>query len=582
MSSCDPNPKEGEGGNTIEKDSTQNQATKIVNRDFTVNIHMVGEPSNYNVVLAIDAIATAILAPNVHMQLLERDQQTLEFLPYLAKALPIIENKPDGTMYLTYEIRPEATWDNGTPILASDVAFSIKAIKTPTVNAASLRGYFDFVEDVIIDENNNRRFTFVCNKPYFIAKDVTGSFHVLPEYFYDPQGYLAEFTVAELHDETQQSTLLKNVKLQNFGAAFNTEFSKKAEKISGAGAYRVAEINTNQNVVLERKADWWGDQVDVPYIAANPKRIVFKVIPDENSSIAVLKDKELDVMTLINAQKFLELKENKMIVDDYNFHTPNTFGYYYIGMNMKNPKLEDVRVRHALSHLIDKEAVVRDLKDGFGTVTNGPVNPAKPYYDKNIPVVPFDLEAAKKLLQEAGWTDTDGNNVLDKIIDGKKTELALKIVYLQSNSFYKNLATNFKYEAERIGVKIETRGLERNVLTRAIENRTYELKCLGWGGVPMPDDFTQVWHSKSMVDGSNYVGFGSPESDQLIDQIRITTDETERNKMYIELQKKITEQHPYIFLFSQQSCTVINKKFTNTHVSSVRPGYLVRLFELND
>jgi peptide/nickel transport system substrate-binding protein len=198
-----------------------------------------------------------------------------------------------------------------------------------------------------------------------------------------------------------------------------------------------------------------------------------------------------------------------------------------------------------------------------------------------IPSVPYDLDAAKRLLAEAGWKDSDGDNVLDKKIDGKKVNLSIEVTYPQGRAFYKDIATNLKYEAERVGIEIELNGMEGSSMYKKMTARDYELVCVGWGGVPMPDDFTQIWHSESnRADGSNLVGFESKRADKLIEKIKLTTDEAKRTEMYKEFQRIVVKEHPYVFLLSPQSCMSINNKFKNTKVSSVRPGYTVRLFEL--
>lgn len=557
------------------------EETTTQNKDFTVNVHLASNVDNLNLFIAKNVTADEVMGTNVHAQLLERDHKTLAFRPFLAKELPEIKHFEDGSMHLIYEIRPEATWDNGTPIQASDVLFTLKAIKNPLVQASPLRGYFAFIEDLIIDENNPKKFTLVSSEPYFLAKDVSGSITVFPEYFYDEQGFMAEFTLAELNDASKLDELKENPRIKGFAEEFNTNYSTDPEKVVGAGAYKITESNNHQNITLERKASWWGDKVDVPYITANPKKILYKIMDNENTAITNMKDLAIDVMTRINAEKFLTLKELPIITENFNLHTPNTFGYYYIGMNMKKPKLKDVRVREAMSHLVDKKRVIDDLMAGLGVTINGPVNPNKSYYNEDIETVSYDLDKARTLLAEAGWGDSDGDNILDKKIDGKQVDLTLEITYPQGRAFYKDVATNLKYEAERVGIAIELNGMEGSSLQKKIMARDYELMCLGWGGVPMPDDFTQLWHSESnRADGSNLIGFGTDQTDALIEKIRVTTDEEKRTAMYKEFQELVVKEHPYVFLLSPQSCTAINSKFTNTKVSSVRPGYTVRLFEL--
>jgi len=124
---------------------------------------------------------------------------------------------------------------------------------------------------------------------------------------------------------------------------------------------------------------------------------------------------------------------------------------------------------------------------------------------------------------------------------------------------------------------------EGAVMIENLKKREFDLMCLGWSQSPSPDDFKQIWHTTSNTyDGSNMVGFGNQESDQLIADIRVTMNDEERNKMYHRFQEIIAEQQPYVFLFSPKCCAAISKRFKNAEAVSLRPAYFVRYFQLAD
>ncbi|MBL4649814.1 MAG: hypothetical protein JKY03_08785 [Aureispira sp.] len=351
----------------------------------------------------------------------------------------------------------------------------------------------------------------------------------------------------------------------------------------GAGPYQVSEIKTGQHVKLVRKKNWWGDKVNVDYIAAYPTKIYFKIIENDNNALLSLKEQELDVMTYIPADKFLELKKNERAVKNFNFYTPDAFGYRYIGMNMAQPKLSDVRVRKALAHLVDKKHLVEEICSGLATSVNGPVSHLKNSYNKDIPTISFNIEKAKALLDEAGWKDTDGDNIRDKIVEGQKLSLSLKFLYPKGKQLYKDIGQVLKDEAIRAGIDINMIKTEGAVMLEDLKKREFDLTCLGWSQSPLPDDFKQIWHTTSNTyEGNNMVGFGNEESDKLIEEIRKTMDEEKRNQMYRRFQEIIADQQPYVFLFSPKSCTAVSKRFKNSEAVSLRPGYFVRYFQLAD
>src|ERR1019366_5816716 len=126
---------------------------------------------------------------NIFMQLEDVDKDSFQIFPSLVKARPDIklidEGEYKGGMSLMYELRPEATWDNGTPVTADDIAFTMKAYKNPNVDAESQRPYLEFIDDVVIDPQNNRKFTYMCKGRYFLSEYSAGLSPVIPEYVYD-------------------------------------------------------------------------------------------------------------------------------------------------------------------------------------------------------------------------------------------------------------------------------------------------------------------------------------------------------------------------------------------------------------
>jgi peptide/nickel transport system substrate-binding protein len=562
-------------------DEGQNVKKSSIPDGFVVRVHLNSNTSGLNALLAGTAVASEILDPNVHCRLLETDPDDFGPRPYLAVGRPEIKILETGGMAISYEIREEAVWDNGTPISAYDYAFTLKVIKNPKSDAASLRPWVEFVEDVVIDDHNPKKFTVICSKTYLLAEHVTGALPVFPAYFYDPQGLMSDFTLPELNSKTNIDRLKADPRIRDFAEVFNEKYNHEPDMIVGGGPYQITEVATHQHIKLTRKKEWWGDKVDVDYIAAYPEKIHFKIIDDDNNAILSLKEQELDVMSHIPEDHFLELEGNTRATDNFHFYSPNSFDYKYIGINTKDPKLSDVRVRKAIAHLVDKQHVVDQLSSGLASAVNGPVSPLKTYCNKDVPELEFSIEKAKALLAQAGWTDTDGDNILDKVVAGQKLDLKLKTVYPQGKQFYKNLAQILKDEASRVGIEIDMIAVEGSVLFDDLKKRNFDLICLGWSRSPNLDDFKQIWHTSSdTYDGSNASGFGTEESDQLIDDIRTTIDEAKRNEMYMRFQEIIGEEQPYIFLVAPKQCIAINKRFTDAPASSLRPGYWVRLFKL--
>lgn len=552
----------------------------------TVFARFPAEPDRLNPILATSAYARAI-NEQIFQNLLHFDPYTLELRPQLAAARPVVREVADGKyaggVGYTFNIREEAVWDDGSPITAEDVAFTMKAIFNPLVNAAHVRAYMEFVSGFETDPSNPRAFTVYTNEKYIIGEPVVSNISVLPKAVYDPSGLLDDIPFSELADAEKASRLAKESKaLQAFAEAFNSApYSREKDFISGSGPYRFVRWETGQELVLEKKEGWWGESIapNDPLLSAYPQTLSFKIIPDQVASMAALKDEQVDVVSQIDAKDFTDLQANEEMTRRFSLQTPPSMVYYYVGLNNKNPKLADKRVRRAIAHLLDVDELINTLYYGLAQRTVGPFHPTKPYYHDELPLIAYNPEKARALLAEAGWEDTNGNGIVDKVINGMPTELALEYMISAGSKFANNMALIFQDNARKAGVEITIAPKEFTVLTDHAKRRDYDMYAGAWGQDPVVDDPKQLWHSESDTpSGGNRVSFNNAEADRLIDEIRETLDEEKRNALYLKFQELIYEEQPYIFLFAPLERIAISKRF-EAKTSARRPGFFVNDFK---
>ncbi|MCB0592601.1 MAG: hypothetical protein H6557_12300 [Lewinellaceae bacterium] len=570
-------------------------STIFKNQDNTVYARLPAEPDRLNLLISTNVYARAV-NEQIFLYLLHFDPRTLELAPQLAKSRPAIEEIDEGPyqggVAYTFEIHDEARWDNGQPITGKDFEFTLKALFNPKVNAANVRAYLDYIRDVEVDSANPRRFTVLTDKKYIIGETAVSNIPILPEYIYDPNGLLKDIPLAHLAspgyaerlaDSTDPDELLAQERkaIQEFADAFNSpRYSREKGYVVGSGPYEFEKWETGQRIVLNRKKNWWGDQLSdrFPLLKAYPDKLSFLIIPDQSAAVVALKDQQIDVTGQIDAKDFVGLRENEMIKQLYSLHTPSSLGYYFIGLNNKKPRLADKRVRRALAHLVDVPALIEDLFYGLAERTVGPFHPAKSYYHKGLSPIEFDPEKARILLAEAGWEDTNGNGIVDKEISGERVEMELEYKVSASSNFANSQALLFQNDARKAGVKINIVPKEFTVLIDDTKKRDYELYSGAWGQDPIIDDPKQLWHSESDTpDGGNRVSFSNAEADRLIEEIRVTLDEAKRNRLYKEFQELIYEEQPYIFLFAPLERIAISKRF-KAEATARRPGFLVNTF----
>lgn len=543
-------------------------------------------PENLNPVTSSGATAQFI-QNNIFAALMEYDPQTLKLRPMLAVAAPTIQEISKGAfengMSLTYEIRPEAVWDNGTPVTGYDYLFTVKVVLNPLSEAGGLRSYYEFIDSVHVDSKHPKKFTIYSKQKYFTAAESSGELQLLPEYVYDPEHRLRGFSIPMLKDPAQEKTLQASPAMKSFSARFaSPSYENDPEYILGAGPYNVTEW-TDTTLVLTRKASWWGDKAsNVPYMKAYPQRIIYKIFPDNLATMKAFKEGRIQVYRDMPPAYFLEQKDHPKLSKEYEFSSPEQFSYAYIGFNMKSPKLSEKAVRQALAHLVDRNLIISDLYNGLAIATNSPVHPSKSYYHKGLADRAFDPALSKKILTDAGWKDSNGNGILDKTIGGQLVELKLSYRYNEGNIIRRNIGLLLQSAASPIGVQIDMVERPWAQFIKEVRGGDAELFSLAWVQGPGLDDMKQLWHtSANDPGGSNPIGFGNATTDQLIEDIRHTLDETKRNELYKKFQEIIYDEQPYIFLVAPLNRIAISRKLTPSQANKLSPGYQERLLQKN-
>lgn len=552
-----------------------------------VVIHISADPDKLNGITSTSATADEV-ARNIFAGMLDNQLDSpFALIPGLAKSRPLIEDitegKLKGGLKITYEIREEAVWDNGSPITASDVEFTLKIIKNPKVDCEHLRPYYDFIKDIVTYPDNNKKFTLLCEGKYFQSESGS-SIAPMPEYIYDPEQIMRKFKYSDFNDAKKVDEFRGNPDIIKFANQFNSEkFAREPEGVIGAGPYTLEKWVTGQRIILKKKENYWGVKLaaEDPEFSNFPDKLIFEIINDESAALAAVKGENLDVSTSFKSKDFIELKKDEKITSKYNLSTPTQLSYSYIGLNMRNPKLSDVKVRRALAYLIDIDQIIEKISYGMATRVVGPTSPQRTYYNADLKLIPFDIAEGNRLLDEAGWKDTDGDGIRDKVINGKNVKLSVTIKIASGNETAERILLLYQENCKKAGVEISIAIKEWTVLLNEMKIHDFEAYMGGWVSHPLSDDPKQIWHTSSYDGGSNYVGFGDQRSDEVIDKLRYELDENKRNELYKEFQKLVYDAQPYIFMSTPLNKIAIHKRFTNGKARVCRPGYLAKEFRID-
>jgi len=513
---------------------------------------MLSDPEQLNPLTSNDAGSRAVLG-NIFESLLQRDPRTLELKPLLALARPEIS---EDKLTYTFKIRQDAHFQDGRPVTGEDVIFSMKALKCPLVNAPFARVYFESIIDAKLLDPWTIRFT--AREPYFLNENVLGGIDALPRHYYDPEGLLQNVTVAELAgDYTKHEE-----QVRKFAQHFNQSYSRNP---MGSGPYKFKSWSTGQEVLLERDPRYWGigkEGIDQVYTNVRKARI----INNTDAALVSLKAGDLDMLSLQPLQH-LRQSSGARFEKDYAKHIYATPSYTYIGWNNDHPIFRDARVRQAMTCFTNRQQMVKTVLFDLGQVVDGPIYRFRPEYDESLFSHPYDPQQALRLLGEAGWKDSDGDGILDKVVDGQKIPFRFEIKFNSGNDIRKSVALALQDELRKHGIDANVRALDWTIYLDDIRNHKFDAMILGWAMSVNEPDAYQVWHSSQAANkGSNMISYKNPRVDTILQEYRRTFDASKRIELYRDFQRILNEEQPYTFLFMQKAVTAVNRRFRGVEV----------------
>ena len=254
-----------------------------------------------------------------------------------------------------------------------------------------------------------------------------------------------------------------------------------------------------------------------------------------------------------------------------------SFGYYYLGWNADRPIFADKRVRRAMTLALNRQQIIDSVFVGLGqmSIDGARIQPGSPYNDPDIKPVPFDLDAAKKLLAEAGWQDTNGDGILDKQLkpgDQARTPFEFTLLVYGSSKEWGALANIFKEDLLKIGVKMDIDSAEWSLMQKRMDEKSFDAFTGGWV-TSWETDLYQIWHSSQadIPKGSNRVGFRNKEADGIIEKVRVTFDEAERTNLFRSFHRIVNDEQPYTFVVARKDVVCWWNDVENVEFAKVRP-----------
>ena len=453
----------------------------------------------------------------------------------------------DGTI-LSMTMRDDIKFYDGDVVDAHDVAFTWELLGDPAVGSPRI-GYLEHMKPggnpkVIDDFHLEWHFTHAYDRDTQVAH--ASAMSIVPRH---------------LLKDADRATLRGH---------------PLAKEPLAMGPFRLEKYEPNERIVLVPNENFTGP----PEMRAHLNRIIFRILPEYSTRLLELQSGNVDFV------QNLTVADADRIRKDYPHIRIVRRGWRfmdYIAWNQSVPKFKDKRVRTALTQAIDVDAMIAKLLtsesgERYGRRATSNITPELcGVHNDKIKPLPFDLNKSRALMAEAGWTDSDGDGVLDK--DGEKFEFTLTTN--MGNKQRGDATILVQAHLEKLGVKVNLEKRESNVFFQSLRERDFEAALAGWSAALFVDP-SDVWQSDSAGDRRefNFTNYSNPRADQLIETGLKTPDLAQAAPIWKELQAIIYEDQPYTFLWWMEETVAIDSRFENTEIDVLSPLKNLHLWEV--
>jgi len=476
----------------------------------TATIGVLTDFSGFNPVTNTSILTDEVIKQMLFTPLVQYDEK-LEVRPYLAESWELSDSG------VTFRLRDDVKWHDGRPVTAEDVKFTFDLAKNP--ETASLLGsaYMNMVRSATVVDPRTIRFDFVA--PHAQALD--------------------GFWWAPLPKH-----LLQNVPpAQLLQAPYNN-------RPVGSGPFRFVSWERNQRLVLD------ADTSFTPGLGGRPNldRVVFRIIPEATTMLTEILNGSADVIgwTLLPDQA--KQIEGQRGVDLRHFPSRE---FTYVGWNNQREPFTDARVRRALAMAVDRQQMIEALLQGFGAPASGMIPPWSPMYTE-LPPLPHDPAAAKRLLAEAGWTDTNGDGILEK--GGRPLRFTLLVN--AANRLHQDIATVMQQQLRQAGVDLQLRTAEFQTLLQQHKARDYDAVISNWTLDTFKVDPTPLFScEEARKPGSaNRAGYCNAQADQLIQEGLRTMDPAQAKQTWARFSEILQQDQPITFLYWTEDLAAVGPR----------------------
>ncbi len=326
----------------------------------------------------------------------------------------------------------------------------------------------------------------------------------------------------------------------------------------GSGPFKFVGAETDKEVVLERNDNYWGQK---PKLA----RLRFAVVPDTTTEALELRKGAGDIsINSLTPDTVVTLQREPYLAVE---HSPGT-EIQYLGFNLRDKILKDVRVRQAIAYALDRRPMIRYLLNGWAQPARSILPPQSWAYDGDVPVYDHDPEKARQLLDAAGYP----------LVNGVRFHLTMKTSTVESTRL---MVAVIQQQLRQVGIELDIRSFETATFIADVTHGAFQMYGLRWiGGNEDPDIFYVFHSSRFPPNGANRGFYQNQKVDALIDEARREVDPKVRAPIYAEVQEIVANELPYIDLWYLDNVLVHNKRVRNIQLNPAGNYDFLRSAEL--
>lgn len=447
-----------------------------------------------------------------------RDSTLSGYQPDLARSWEVEDDS-----IVTFHLRDDAYWHDGTPVTADDVAFTFEWQRDPVV-ASPRQADVAAIRRVEVVDSATVRVILGRTGIY----DVNALLEVVPV----PRHLLEGADPAQLRRE---------------------RFSREPV---GNGFYRFGRWEPGQQVILEVNEE-------MPEGRAALDRIVMRVVPDLNASLTDILAGQGDLMR-IPPEHMSRVEASR----EADLYVAPRVRPAWIAWNADRAPVDDQRVRRAILMAVDREAIARGLFGEVGEAAYSPLPSALWEHSDDVTPIPHDPDAARALLEDAGWRDVDGDGIRER--NGER--LSVDVDYFSSDQVRQDVLVAMQSMLRQVGVELAPRAFERTAWVERLRAREFQGSSWGWGWGPgvVGPNAAMVFHSEGIPPaGTNFAGASDARIDELLDRILVEQDTAQLRELWREFEQRAIDDAVYAPIYLDPELFAVHSRIEGVKLRGI-------------